>query len=372
MRKIILSVLGIALIILSIFLAKLIIDSKKKPKPRENKITKTVFADTITNGEVPIVIKSQGTLTAKRRIELFSEVQGVFRKSSRPFLTGQLYKQGETLLYIDNAEYYASVQAQKSNLYNIIAAAMPDIRLDFSEAYPKWQQYFNNFDIDKPVSKLPEAASDKEKYFIAGRNITGTYYNIKNLEQRLSKYTISAPFTGILTEASVREGTLIRNGQKLGEFIDPSVYELEVSVSKSYSDFLKTGAKVTMYNFDNTKTWEGIIKRINGRVDQQSQTIQVFIEVLGAGLREGMYLQAALNTKNETNAVEISRTLLLDNKEIFIVKDSMLQTLPVKPVYFSEKKAVVKGIPDGTIILARPVPGAYSGMQVSIYKSEEQ
>ncbi len=51
-------------------------------------------------------------------------------------------------------------------------------------------------------------SSEKENYFITGRGIVSSYYNLKNLEQRLSKYVISAPFSGILTEALVTEGTL--------------------------------------------------------------------------------------------------------------------------------------------------------------------
>ena len=37
-------------------------------------------------------------------------------------------------------------------------------------------------------------------------------------------------------------------------------------------------------------------------------------------------------------------------------------------VYFSSKEMVVKGIPDGTQILARSVPGAYAGMLVKVFK----
>ncbi len=53
----------------------------------------------------------------------------------------------------------------------------------------------------------------------------------------MSKYTIKAPFKGILTEALVTEGTLIRNNQKLGEYIDPSLYEMEVSLGKKLCKF---------------------------------------------------------------------------------------------------------------------------------------
>ena len=80
---------------------------------------------------------------------------------------------------------------------------------------------------------------EKENYFITGRGILSGFYNVKNLEQRLSKYRLVAPFSGVLTEALVTEGTLIRSGQKLGEFIDPTVYELEVAIGKILRRFVK-------------------------------------------------------------------------------------------------------------------------------------
>ncbi|UOB18683.1 efflux RND transporter periplasmic adaptor subunit [Abyssalbus ytuae] len=367
MRNVILSVLGGALILGSIFLGKYIIDSKKKPQVVIPKLVKTVFVDTVNNGNVAIVIETNGNLTAKNRIELYSEVQGIFRRGSKPFKPGQNFSKGQTLLRIDASEYYASVQSQKSNLYNLIAATMPDLRLDFPDIYNKWQTYLNNFDINKTTPQLPEMSSEKERFFITGRNIISTYYTVKNLEQRLSKYTLSAPFSGVLTEALVTEGTLIRNGQKLGEFIDPSVYEMEVTVNKSYGTFLKVGEEVELKNLDNTQVWKGKIIRINGSVNQQTQTVSAFIEVKSDDLKEGTYLEAFLKARNEPESFEISRKLLLDNNEIFVVKDSILDIIPVKPVFFSDNTAVVKGIPNGTVILSRPVPGSYAGMLVKIY-----
>lgn len=371
MRNIILSILGGILLVAAVFLGKYIIDSKTKPKPVIPKLVKTVFVEKVSNGNVPIIIKTNGNLVAKRRIELYAEVQGVFRGGAKLFRPGQKILKGQTLLRIDASEYYASVQSQKSNLYNIIAAAMPDLRLDFPDVFTKWQNYMNNFDLNKTTPKLPEMDSEKEKYFITGRNIISTYYNVKNLEQRLSKYNITAPFSGILTEALVTEGTLIRNGQKLGEFIDPSVYEMEVTVNKSFSDLLKVGENVKLNNLDNTKSWTGKVIRVNGSVNQETQTVSAFVEIKDNDLKEGMYLEAALTAKNETDAVEISRKLLLDNNEIFVVKDSILDLIPVQPVFFSDEKAVVKGIENNTVILARPIPGAYAGMLVKIFEEKQ-
>lgn len=366
MRKIVLSILGVALIILSIFGAKALIDSKNTQKPKPEKVIKTVITDIVKNTTIPIIVPANGTVVAKRRVELYAEVQGVFNKGSKLFKPGETYNQGETIIRIDAAEYAASVQSAKSNLYNLLTSIMPDLRLDYPSIFDKWQTYLTNFDMGSSTPSLPAMTTEKEKYFISGRGIITSYYNVKNLEQRLGKYRITAPFSGVLTEALVTEGTLIRSGQKLGEFINTDVYELEVSISKGYSDLLKIGEKVSLANLEKTQEFEGIVSRINGSVDQTSQTIKAFIEVKDKRLKEGMYLEAKLNAKEEADAIEINRGLLLENNQIFIVRDSVLDLLEVTPVYFSDKKVVLKNIPNGTVIIARPVVGAYAGMLVKI------
>lgn len=369
MRKIILAIIGVLLIALSFLLAKKLIDNKNKPKPVKEKVVKTVFTDTVSNGTIKIIIPANGSLVAKQRVELYSEVQGVFRTSNVLFKPGQKYTQGQTLIRIDASEYYASVQSSKSNLYNAIAAIMPDLRLDFPEVFQKWQNYLNSFDLSKTTPKLPEITSEKENYFITGRGIISSYYNVKNLEQRLSKYNITAPFSGILTEALVTEGSLIRNGQKLGEFIDTSVYEMEVALSKTYATLLQVGEAVKLTNLDKTETYTGKVSRVNGSIDATTQTITAYIEVKDDKLKEGMYLEANLDAKEEQDAIEINRNLLLDNNQIFVVRDTILDIIDAKPVYFSDTKVVLKNVPNGTVILDKPVPGAYAGMLVKPFET---
>lgn len=372
MRKIILAIIGVLLIVASFLIANKIIANKKKPKPVAAKVVKTVFIDTVKNATIPIVIAAQGNLTAKQRVELYAEVQGVFKSGSKLFKPGQTYSQGQTLIGIDAAEYYASVQSAKSNLYNSIAAIMPDLRLDFPDIFQKWQSYLNGFDLNKTTPKLPEMTSDKENYFITGRGIVTNYFNVKNLEQRLAKYNIAAPFSGILTDALVTEGSLIRSGQKLGEFINPSVYEMEVAISKSFASLLKVGESVSLTSLDKTETYTGKVSRVNGSIDATTQTITAYIEVKDANLKEGMYLEANLNAKSIDNAIEIDRNLLLDDQQIFVIKDSLLDVIPAKPIHFSDTKVVLKEVPNGTIILKRQVPGAYAGMLVKPYVENTQ
>ena len=364
MRKLILAILGVLLIAGAIYGAKIIINSKSKTRKAPSKVIKTVFVDTVKNTSIPIIIPANGNLVAKRRVEIYSEVQGIFKPGSKLFKPGEKYQKNEAFISINDTEYYANVQLAKSNLYNSIAAVLADLRLDFPEVFLKWEAYLKSYDLNKPTPKLPKMVSEKENYFITGRSIVSNYYTVRNLEQRLSKYTISAPFKGILTEALVTEGTLIRSNQKLGEFIDPSIYEMEVSLSKTFASLLDVGETVELNNLEHTKKYSGIVSRVNGSINSATQTIAVYIEIKNSSLKEGMYLEANLNAKKEKNAIEINRGLLLNENKIFIIRDSVLDMIDVKPVYFSDTKVVLKDIPDGTIILSSPFPGAYVGMIV--------
>lgn len=368
MRKTILSILGVLLIIGSVFIAKALIANKKQPKPVVGKTIKSVLLDTVFNTAIEITVPANGKLKALERIEVFSEVSGVFKKGNHLFKTGQVYKKGEVLVRIDASEYNASVQSAKSNLYNNIAAIMPDLRLDFPSVYDKWQDYLSSYDLSKRTPSLPAMSNEKENYFITGRGIVSSFYNVRNLEQRLAKFNIRAPFTGVLIETLATEGSLIRNGQKLGEFINPEIYEMEVSISKSLATFLTNGKKVVLTNLDKTEKYTGVVKRINASIDAATQTVSVFIEVKNNKLKEGLYLEAQLKAKTIENAIEINRSLLLESNEIFYVNNNKLDKASVIPVYFSEETVVVQGVKNGTAILKNPVLGAYKGMLVKPFQ----
>jgi multidrug efflux pump subunit AcrA (membrane-fusion protein) len=372
MRKIITILLGAVLIVGTIYIAKTLIANKNKPKPQFEKIIKSVPVDTVMNTDVPIIITTSGNLTAKHKIELYAEVQGVLKPSNKDFKAGTNYSKGESILSINSEEFYANLQSQKSNFYNSLISILPDIRLDYPAEYQKWQDYLNDIDLDKSIPELPSFNTEQEKYFITGRGIITGYYNVKNLEVKHSKYQIRAPYTGILTEAVVTPGTLVRPGQKLGEFIDPGIYEMEVSVNSEFADLLKIGNSVSLHNLEKSKEYTGKVIRVNGKVDTKSQTIKAFIQLSHPDLKEGMYLEANLTAKSEQNAFEISRKLLIDNKQLFVVRDSILELIDVNPVYFSAETAVIKGIEDGTLIVSRQVPGAYEGMQVRILENNNQ
>lgn len=370
MRKGISIILAVLLLAGAFFLAKYLIDNKQKPKPRFNKIVKTVFTETVENKAIPVLITANGNLEAKNKIEIYSEVQGVLMPTSKDFRAGTSYKKGQTIVKINSDEFYANLQAQKSNLFNALTAIMPDIRMDYPEEYNKWETYVNSFSINTSIAPLPLTVTDKEKFFISGRGILTSYFNVKNLEVKLAKYNLRAPFDGILTESLVNPGALVRSGQKLGEFINPSVYEIGVSVKSEYRNLLEVGKSVELSNLEKTTSWVGKVVRINGKVDASTQTIKAFIQVSGKELKEGQYLEVILEARSQDNAYEVSRKLLVDNSKLYVVKDTVLALESVNVAFENKNTVIVTGLPNGTKLLSKLVPGAHTGMLVKIYNEK--
>jgi multidrug efflux pump subunit AcrA (membrane-fusion protein) len=359
-------VMAILLLALTFFLASKISAGKKMPEAEIGKVVKTVFVDTVENRSLNLNMQANGTLEAYRKVDLYAEVQGILKTDGMLFKEGQYYAGGSTILNIDNTEFNASLVAQRSVLFNQLMSAMPDLQLDYPAIYPKWQDYVNNFDVNRSLNPLPAFTTDQEKYFINSRNIVNSYYNIKNLEERLNKYFITAPFSGVVTEALVNNGTLIRAGQKLGAFIDPNQLELTISLSESFKDLVQVGNTVQLSNLEGSQSYSGKVSRINKVVDPSTQSIEVFISTNAKGLTDGMYLKAMLAGKQVSDVCELPRELLIDNKEIFIVTDGQLKKVAVDVIHFTEKTAIIKGLPDGTLLLNKNIPGAYDGMLVEI------
>jgi len=364
MRKTILAILAVLLLLVSVFVAKKIAVAGKRPVQEFQKIIKKAYVQNVENKSIQVNINATGTLVAKNSIDLFSEVQGILKLSKKEYREGVKYRKDETILAIESDEFVANLRAQKSGFINSLAAIMPDLKLDFPEEFQKWQSYLNKLEVNRPTPALPKVVSDKEKFFLTGRSIQTNYYNLKNLETRYQKFKIKAPYDGVLTQALVNQGTLVRTGQRLGVFMDDTVFELVVNLKETDLYFLKEGSEVKISNISNTKNWQGEVNRINAVVNSETQTVKVYITVIGEGLKEGMFLNASLQTKEINNAIKLPRALLVENNKVYIVENEFLKLKKISPVHFTEKEVVIQGLQDEAKVLLRTLPGAFDGIQV--------
>ena len=339
-------------------------DQEAERKP-VGKVVKSVKSLEVENKTITTRLEITGRLLARQKIELFTEVGGVLLPNRNRFREGNYFKKGETLVLIDNEEQKLNLLAQKSSLMNQITLMLPDLKSDYPESFPTWESYLQNMDVSQKLADLPKPISDQEKYFISARNLYNLFYSIQSQEKRMEKYTIRAPFNGVVSQTNITEGTLVRIGQKLGEFMNSYSYELEAAVNESDIALLKVGNQVELRSDNSAQSWKGIVARISKVVDPTTQTIKVFINTSGGDLKEGMYLSGTVKGRQMSEVFEISRNLLINQNSVYVVENETLVLKGVDPVHYTTETVVVKGLADGMMLLGESLAGAYEGLEVN-------
>ncbi|TNJ36011.1 efflux RND transporter periplasmic adaptor subunit [Prosthecochloris vibrioformis] len=328
------------------------------PKTRS---TRLLEVTEVNNGTVQRDVRMSGKAVALRRIELYAEVGGIFTDAGRPFREGAVFRKGEALFGIRDDVYRNSVLAEKSQLLNQLTLLLPDLLIDFPGEAEVWKEYLEGYSIEAPLAPLPEVRDNRLRNYIAARGIYSKFFAVRSMEETLGKYRLQAPFDGVVTLSNLNPGMLVRTGQKIGEFADPSVFEVQAAVSVRALEYVRPGDRVELRSDDFPGVADGQISRINQAIDQQTQTVGVYIEVADPRVREGMFMYTSIAVPVE-HAVQVSRSLLRDETRLFVVRDSVLTLADVEVVAAYGQHAIVRGLSEGAVMLAEPREGLYEGM----------
>lgn len=371
LRKIIVLISAAAIIGLGFGLFNFMSAAKTPPPKRNVENIATVFVKPVQNTNVPTIISATGTLIASNRIEIYSEVQGLMRSSKHTFKAGSKFKKGESLVQIDQDVYEANLIAQRSNFKSILASALADISIDFPDQLDQWNHYLSSIHPEQQLLALPEIKNEQFNLFLSARNIISTYYNIINLELTLEKYNLEAPFNGILTEANITIGSLVRPGQKIGSFIEVGKFELETAVPSSLIPFLSVGQLVDLKlsNGSSNTLYKGKIVRKNAVVNTGTQTTNIYISVQSSELSEGMFMEATLYGKEIEHSIEVPRSVLMNNEAVFVLEKGVLVRKEVQVKYLLKETAIISGLSNGEQVLTKMAPNAYPGMKAVAYQS---
>ncbi len=360
LRKIILAFLAIG----ATALAVIILKPKEEKKSEEKELAlKAIKPLAVQNGVNEGQVEVRGKLEALQKIDIFSEANGVM--NAQRFLEGNSFSKGELLLSINAQELAYSLQAQKSSLLNKVSGIMGDLTLDFPDEKNVWQSFLNNLDIAQPLPPLPTIKSPNLKRFIAPQDIFNSYYSIKANEEKLSKHSIYAPFSGFLTETKIKTGGLVRAGQPLGVFMNASSYEMQAEVSLSELKQIQKGTKITFGTAHIDQTWTGTVERINATVSAETQMAQVYIAIKGNGLKEGMYLFGSLKGASFENSFSLDRKLIKEGG-VYTLEEGVIGFKKVNVLFESESMAIVSGLSDSDVLVANNVNGIYVGQVVKV------
>ncbi|MEP1033219.1 efflux RND transporter periplasmic adaptor subunit [Ekhidna sp.] len=367
-RKLIIIVSSIGILLLAFLLAGIFADQKEDPKDkRPVAVVKTVQTKKVSYQTIQTDVISYGRVQTAQTLDLLSEVSGRMYQGRVRLKEGEKFKKGDLLFYIDDKEPALNLKSQKSNFLRDLAGILPDLKVDFTGNFNAWNSYFNSLDIDKKFGPFPEAGSEKEKIFLATKGIYSAYYTIKSVEARLDKHRYYAPFDGSIMQVNLQSGSFINPGVSIGKIMRRGVHELKIAIETRDIPWIKSDSPVKIYSDEMDQYWEGRVTRISDFVNQNTQSVDVFIAIQSSSdkkIYDGQFFQAAIPARTVKDGMIMPRNAIFNGNEVFVVEDTLLKVRKINVIRLADEEAIISGLDRGQDLVIEPLIGGFNNMVV--------
>lgn len=313
-----------------------------------------------------------GRLNSQQNVDLSVEVPGQIIAGDVTLREGSGFKKGDLLIRVFDEEARNNLKASKSRFMNSIAGILPDIKIDYTDSYQTYLEFFNSIKITEPLPPLPEPDSEQEKVFLASRNILNEYYNIKSAEVKLSRYRIYAPFDGTFTAVYLEPGSIANPGSRIASMIRTDKLEVEVPVRIEDAYWIHMGDKVKLTTKDHHVSWNGTVVRKSNFMDPSSQAISVYISITpekDQPLFPGQYLLAEFASNILEGSMAIPRNAVFDKNKVFTVEDGKLVENTINVLKTNETTVFFSGLDEGVDVVVEPLVKAKEGANAEILRA---
>ncbi|MEM6763851.1 MAG: efflux RND transporter periplasmic adaptor subunit [Bacteroidota bacterium] len=370
-KRVMVSITATILILLGAFYLQDTLASREIPVRQMSfqEQTKTVKAEPVEYRSREIAISNIGKVLSENAIDLITEVQGTIERGDVLLKRGQRFRKGQVLFKVNDNEARLSLYAQKSNFMTTLAGILPDLKLDFPEAYDTWQAYFDQLSVEEDLPPLPELNNSQEKIFFSTKNVINEFYSIKSAEERLSKYVVTAPFSGSFFDVLQEVNSVINNGTSVARIAQSGLLELEVPIRVDDLSYVRTGLTVDIYSDLDDTRWKGRVKRIGSVVDPATQSVNVYIG-FSSGTRkvyEGQYLTVQIPGTRVRDVMEIPRNAVFNQNQVYVVNDSsQLNIKSIQIEKLNDETLYFSGLSQGENVVTEPLVNVYENMPVKL------
>jgi membrane fusion protein, multidrug efflux system len=369
MRRLIVFIVPVLLIVVALFTMRLLSGMRdESPRHGARPGGLAVQVEVASPATLESRVSAYGHLLSAREFELTAEVGGTLSAGELSFRPGQRFEKDQLLLKIDDRPLRYSIASQKSALLSSLAQVLPEIGVDFPEEAERWRRYFADFDIEGPMAELPAVSEDKVKLYLARFGIFQSYYGIRDLELRLAKCELRAPFDGVVLSATLHEGATAKVGFPLGTLLCNDERELEISLPASELAWLDRDGRATIHSADRPGEWTGHLLRLGGTVDTRTQTVAAYYSIDGPDLEllvTGSFFAVDLPTLPIPDALRLPRSAMTGNGHAWVVESGRL-ALRELTIARSEDDhlLVIGGLAAGDSVVVEALQGVATGMPV--------
>lgn len=242
-----------------------------------------VKAMPVTVGTVTNEVSAVGSLLAEESVIIRPEIDG--RLLDLHFQEGQAVPRGARLVTLDASE----VRAQ-------LAAADAQVRTDRQR-------------LERTKELLDQKFISQDAYDVAKNNYERSIAVKEEIDARLSKTVIHAPFPGIVGLRLVSPGAYLKKGDDVVRLDNIGSIKLDFRVPEVYVSQVKAGQQVAIRldAFPN-ETFTGRIYAMEPVVDERTRTVLLRARVTNQGfkLKPGMFVRVGLTLDTRQNAILVS------------------------------------------------------------------
>ncbi|MDH4271642.1 MAG: efflux RND transporter periplasmic adaptor subunit [Candidatus Aminicenantes bacterium] len=302
-----------------------------------------------------------GVVEPERKVEVFSRLAAYVKQILKE--EGDFVKESDILALLDDTEIRISYEQAKIEL--------EQARLILEEAE---QNYTRNKElIARELISEQEYQTQEAQYKQRQLDYQNRTENFKNLELQLNYTKIRALSEGYITERLIEVGTRVTANQQVYTIEDfkPLLIRVYVPTSDAIKLKEKMTAEVTTEVLKGN-IFAGNLKLINPRIDVQTGTVKVTVEVFDETLRlkPGMFVEVRIVIGQKENALVIPRKAILYKQNrtyAFILNGNQVTQREITLGLTEEDDAEVSGgLAEGDIIVTVGVDGLKDGQRVDV------
>lgn len=319
------------------------------------------------------------------------EVQPVQQKSINAYLVlnGTVEPEKSVEVYSRLAAYTLRIVREEGDFVkpNDVLALLDDteIRISYRQAGLQLQQSEltlkdeeKNFNRNRELKETEliseqDFQSSEAAYQKARIDFENNRQNFKNLELQLSYTRIRSPVEGYVTRRLIEVGDRVTAGQQVFTIEDFSPLLIRVYVPTVDIINLKTGmsARITT-DILKRKTFSGTVKLINPRIDVQSGTVKVTVEVFDdtQALKPGMFVEVKIAVTKNPRALAVPKKALVYEQNqswVFVFRQGQAFRRLIKTgISEGENLEVLEGLESGEKVVVVGVENLKDGMKVRL------
>jgi membrane fusion protein (multidrug efflux system) len=304
-----------------------------------------------------------GIVEPERTVEIFSRLSAYVKQIVKE--EGAFVRENDVLALLDDKEIRISYQQARIQL------EQAKLSLEEAEANLNRSQEL----IKKDLISEQEFQTTEATYKQRQLDYENRQESFKDLELQLNWTRIRSLSDGYITERLVEVGDRVNTNQQVYTIEDFSPLLVRVFVPTSDSIKLKTDmlTEVTTEIIEGT-IFQGRVKLINPRVDVQSGTVKVTVEVFDETLmlKPGMFVEAKIVIGKKEDVLVIPRKSILfkQNKTYVFVMDrnQVSQREIVLGLTEEDHVEILSGLERGEVIVTVGVEGLKDGERVEVVR----